>query len=89
MSAKKVEVHVSDGIGVRGESYAQVAPEERYPGRERRFVIRFQQNRSFELHIGTTVYAFAPNGTQEVPAWVVEHPDFKQVAGMFGVTEVK
>ena len=81
MSAKK--------MASTGEPYAQVAPEERVPGPERRFVIRFQQNRSFELHVGGTVFLFAPNGTQEVPAWVVEHPDFKQVAGMFGVTEVR
>lgn len=86
---KKVEVHASDGIAAGGEPYAQVVREERYPGKDRRFVLRFQQNRSFELHVGSTVYAFAPNGSQEVPAWVVEHPDFAQVAGLFGVSEVK
>ena len=57
--------------------------------RVKQYHIRFQQNRSFDLHVGGKVYAFAPNGSLIVPKSVIEHPDFRQVAGYFGVTEVK
>jgi len=56
---------------------------------ERKVALTFQQNRSFELHIGITTYLFPPNGTLIVGREVINHPDFKQQAHLFGVQEVK
>ena len=50
--------------------------------------VLFTQNRTFELHVGGTIYIFPPHGVKRLPASVVEHPDFRQVAAYFAVTEV-
>jgi len=55
--------------------------------KERTFRVMFTQNRTFELHVGGAIITFLPNGVQVLPASVVDHPDFKQVAGYFAVTE--
>jgi len=57
--------------------------------KETMFCVRFQYDRSFELHVAGKVYHLEPHGSVIVPRSVVEHPDFKQVAAYFGITEVK
>ena len=57
--------------------------------REPMFSIRFQYDRSFELHVAGKVYHLEPHGSVIVPKSVVEHPDFRQVASYFGISEVK
>ena len=57
--------------------------------KEPMFNIRFQHDRSFELHVAGKVYHLEPHGSAIVPKSVVEHPDFRQVASYFGVSEVR
>lgn len=57
--------------------------------KEREFSVSFRQNRSYELYVGRTVVEFGPNGRQVLPESIIEHPDFKQVSGMFSVQEVR
>ena len=57
--------------------------------KEPMYCVRFQHDRSFELHVAGKVYHLEPHGSVIVPKSVVEHPDFRQVAEYFGVTEVR
>ncbi len=56
--------------------------------KQKRYRLSFQQNRTFELYVGGQMFRFPPGGAIDVDAWVIEHPDFKNHAGMFGVVEV-
>ena len=56
--------------------------------KEPMYNVRFQFDRSFELHVAGKIYRFEPHGSAIVPRSVIEHPDFKQVASYFGVSEV-
>lgn len=58
------------------------------PSREKDFELVFKENRSFELHVGRSVFAFAPMGSNVVPEWVVNHPDFIQQSDKFIKREV-
>jgi len=57
--------------------------------KEPMYCVRFQHDRSFELHVAGKVYHLEPHGSAIVPESVVKHPDFRQVAEYFGITEVK
>ncbi len=88
MNAKKSE----EGNRVAGEGIRKIGS---YSGdmdrkkNEPMFNVRFQYDRSFELHVAGKVYHLEPHGSVIVPKSVVEHPDFRQVAAYFGVSEVR
>lgn len=48
-------------------------------------ILCFTKNRSYELCIGNDRYDFTPYSSQEVPAWVLSHPDFKPVESYFTI----
>lgn len=48
----------------------------------------FRQRRSFELYIGRNVYFFGPNEAKQVPADILEHPDFIPVRKYFTIKGV-
>lgn len=45
----------------------------------------FRENRRRELPVGREVFVFEGRKPVTVPAWVIEHRDFKAVAGEFAV----
>ena len=57
----------------------------------KRYRLSFGQNRSFELHVGGTVYRFMPHGFQVVPGAVRWHSDFAgtDVEQFFNIQEVE
>jgi hypothetical protein len=57
----------------------------------KRYALTFNQNRSFELHVGRQVIPFAPYETVEVSEAVRNHVDFKGTAvePFFQIQEVK
>jgi len=88
MSGKKVAVEdvVINEHGVKIGSYSGDMDRKK---KEPMFSIRFQHDRSFELHVAGKVYHLEPHGSVIVPESIVKHPDFRQVAEYFGVSEVK
>lgn len=50
--------------------------------------IKWRHNRTHELRLGHTVIEFPPFGSQLVPAWVIEHDEFKNQAQDFVVERV-
>lgn len=59
-----------------------------YSGSDKRYMVIFKHNRSFELHIkGKIVHIFAPNGSAILGADIVDHPDFVPVRAYFNIKE--
>ena len=60
-----------------------------YPSADKRYMLIFKHNRSFELHIGgRIVERFSPNGKAEVGSKIINHPDFEPVRAYFNVKEL-
>lgn len=50
--------------------------------------VRFQQNRSFELHVARQVVTFGPYEVREIPAEWLDDPGFRQAQKYFTVKGV-
>jgi hypothetical protein len=60
------------------------------PKAEAGTIATFQQNRSFELYAGGTVYRFGPYESKRLPAEAAEDPEFLRLCrlGYFAAQEV-
>lgn len=47
--------------------------------------VQNRKNRSTELYVGRTMWAFLPNEERALPEWVIDHPDFKQMSYLYTV----
>lgn len=54
---------------------------------EKKFRVRFNENRSFELHLGRSVIIFAPYGEQELNEDQMKALDLDNVRRLFTVKE--
>lgn len=74
--AKNIDVIESE------ESAPQGAPIEKL------YLVQFKENRSFELHIRRNMYCFNAYGSLTLSESEINHPDFKQQAGLFNIKEI-
>lgn len=57
----------------------------RKPDVEKTVRVQNRKNRSTELYVGRSMWAFAPNEEKDLPEWVIDHPDFKQMSYLYTV----
>lgn len=55
---------------------------------EKKYLVQFKENRSFELHIRRNMYCFNAYGSLTLSESEINHPDFKQQAGLFNIKEI-
>ena len=55
--------------------------------KEKSYTIIFKDNRSYDLHIGKSLFKFGPKESKDVPEWVINHKDFENASKYFVIKE--